>query len=144
MGERVAELAALVDRARCRRADVTGDASRGRELTHELHEPGLVLGDLGIDLGVGPLQPKVRDHRRSAVAGAGDEEDVLVCAPDQRIEVCVDEVEARSCAPVPERPRFDVLGAKRFAQQGIRLQIQLRRGQVVRGAPPLDRSPVVR
>ena len=40
--ERVAELAALVDRARRRDADVAGDPAGRRELAHEPQQPGLV------------------------------------------------------------------------------------------------------
>ncbi len=76
--ERVAELAAFVDRPWGRRADVARDAPRRRELAEETQDAVLVLGDLGIDLGVGALEVHVRDERWPAVARACDVDHVRV------------------------------------------------------------------
>ena len=134
--ERVAELAALVDRAGCRHAHVARDPARRRELAHELQQPRLVGGDARIDLGVGPLEVDVRHDRRAAVAGAGHEEHLCAGPADQPVEVRVDEVQARRRAPVPEQPRLDVLGAQRLAQQRVLAQVDLRDREVVRRVPP--------
>ena len=72
--QRVAELAALVDRPRRLRRDVARDAARERELAEEPAHALDVLTDLGVDLGVGPLEVGVGDDRRAAVARAGDVE----------------------------------------------------------------------
>src|SRR5450759_2042073 len=72
MAERVAQLAALMDRARTLRRCVAGHASRKRELNKELPKPRLVLADVGIDLAVSALEIRVADNRRTAVPGAGD------------------------------------------------------------------------
>ena len=133
--ERVAELAALVDRAGRRHADVAGDPARRRELAHEGEQPGLVGGDARVDLRVGPLEVDVRDDRRAAVARAGDVEHRLLGAADEPVELGVDEVQARRRAPVAEQPRLDVLGAQRLAQQRVVAQVDLRDRQVVRGLP---------
>jgi hypothetical protein len=42
VSQRVAQLAALVDGARCRHAHMAGDASRGRELPDQTNQAGLV------------------------------------------------------------------------------------------------------
>ena len=131
----VTELAALVDRARSRHADVAGDPARGRELAHEAQQPGLVGGDLRIDLGVGPLEVDVGDHRRAAVAGTGDEEDVVAGRPDHAVELGVDQVQARRGPPVAEQAGLDVLGPQRLAQQRVRPQVDLADGEEVGRLP---------
>ena len=139
--EGVAELAALVDRARRRHADVAGDPARGRELADQAQQPRLVGGDLGVELRVGALEVGVGHHRRPAVAGTGDEEDLLVAAADQPVELGIDEVEAGRGAPVAEQARLDVLGPQRLPQQRVGLQVDLGDGQVV-GRLPVAEQPV--
>ena len=70
MRERVAELAALVDRARRLGRDVARDPAGERELPEELAQAVLVLGDVRVDLGVGALEVRVRDEAGPAVARA--------------------------------------------------------------------------
>ena len=62
--ERVAELAALVDRARRLRRDVARDAAGERELAEQAPHALLVAADLGVDLAVGALEPRAGDERR--------------------------------------------------------------------------------
>ena len=62
VGERVAELAAFVDRAGRLRRDVARDAAGERELAEELAQSLLVQPDIGIDLGVGAFQVRVGDE----------------------------------------------------------------------------------
>ena len=77
VGEHVAELAAFVDRAGRRRADVARDAARRRELAEQpLSCPISSSPMCGIDLGVRALEIDVRDDRRTAVAGTGEEDHV--------------------------------------------------------------------
>src|SRR6185436_477972 len=99
--EGVAELAALVDRAGCLGRRVARDAPGERELPEQLSQPFLVLGDRGIELRVGPLEVRVRDVRRPAVPGPGDEDRVEGPRTDGAVQVRVDEVEARRRAEVP-------------------------------------------
>ena len=66
--EGVAELAALVDRARRLGRDVRRDAARERKLAEELAQPGFVLRDMRVELGVGPFEIRVRNETRPAVA----------------------------------------------------------------------------
>ena len=68
--ERVAELAALVDRAGRLGRDVRRDAARERELPEQLAQALLVAADVGIDLAVGALEVGVGDRGRAAVARA--------------------------------------------------------------------------
>ena len=106
-----------------------------RELAEQPAQPGLVRGDLRVDLGVGALEVDVGDDRRAAVAGAGDVEDVVAGLADQPVEVGVDEVQAGRGAPVAEQARLDVLGPQRLAQQRVVLQVDLGDGQVVGRLP---------
>ena len=71
--ERVAELAALVDRARRLGRDVARDAAREGELAEQLVHALGVARDVGVDLGVAALEPGRGDEPGAAVARAGDE-----------------------------------------------------------------------
>ena len=107
--ERVAELAALVDRARRLGRDVARDAAGERELPEEPAQPLLVAADVRVDLGVGALEVGVRDERRAAVARARDEDRVQVVRLDRAVQVRVEEVQAGRRPPVAEQARLDVL-----------------------------------
>ena len=63
--ERVAELAALVDRARRLGRDVARDAARERELPEQPAQPLLVAADVRVDLAVRALEIGVGDERRA-------------------------------------------------------------------------------
>ena len=66
---RVAELPALVEGARGLGGHVGGDAAREAELAEQLGHPGLVAGDVWVQLAVGPLEVGVGHRRRAAVTG---------------------------------------------------------------------------
>ena len=133
--ERVAELAALVDRARRLGRDVARDPAGERELAEQPLHALLVLRDVRVQLAVGALQPGAGHEARPAVAGPGDVDRAQVVARDHAVEVRVDEVQPRRRAPVAEQPRLDVLERERLAQQRVVEQVDLPDGEVVRGAP---------
>ena len=66
--ERVAELAALVDRAGRLRRRVARDPAGEGELAEELAQPLLAPADVRVELAVRALEVRVRDVRRPAVA----------------------------------------------------------------------------
>ncbi len=103
VAQAVAQLAPLVDRARCLGSDVTGDAAREGELLEELLHPRHVLGDVRVDLAVRSLEVHVADERRPAVAGPGDVDHVQIIFLDDPIQVDVDEVLARRGPPVAQQ-----------------------------------------
>src|SRR5664279_5131900 len=76
MAERVPQFAAFVNRPRRRRSNMAGNTAGERELLEQLLEPGLVLGDVRIDLTPGAFEVNVTDNRRAAVTWAGDIEHV--------------------------------------------------------------------
>jgi hypothetical protein len=135
MDDRVAELAALVDRAWGLGCDVAGDAARERELTEQTLHPVLVTSDMGIDLAVGPLEVRVRHDPRAAVSGTRDVDRVQVLTADHPVHVGVDEVEARRGAPVAEQPRLDLRELERLVQKRVVEQVDLADGQIVRRPP---------
>ena len=139
--ERVAELAALVDRARRLRGGVARDPAGEGELAEELAETVLARADAGEELAVGALQVRVRDIRRPAVAGAVDEDRVQVALLDRPVQVGVDEVQPRDGAEVAEQPRLHVLGRERLAQERVVEQVDLADGEVVRRAPVRVEEP---
>ena len=110
--ERVAELAAFVDRARSLRRRVAWDPARERELPEELPKPVLAEADCRVELGVGALEVGVGDDPGPAVARAGDIDGVQVAGLDGPVQVCPDQVEAGRRAEMPEQPRLHVLGLR--------------------------------
>ena len=133
--ERVAELAALVDRAGGLGRDVAGDAARERELAEELAHAVFVPGDARVELGVAALEVRVGDQAGAAVPGADDVDGVEVAGLDLAVHVGVDQVQARRGAPVAQQPRLDVARLERPAQQRVVEQVDLADAQVVGGPP---------
>ena len=139
VGEHVAELAALVDRTRGLGSVVAGDASRIGELAEELLEPLLVIGDLGLDLAVRPVEEALGGAGGSAVARTHEEDGVLAVVVDETVDVTEEEVHARRRSPVADEAVLDVLAREARAHEGIGAQVDLADGQVVRRAPvPVD------
>ncbi len=136
VGQRVTELAALVDRAGRLRGDVAGDAPREAELLEQPSDPHLVVGHVGVDLAVGAVQPGRGDQARTAVPRPGDVEDLQVAGQDRAVEVGVDERQAGRGSPVPQQPGLGVLGLQRLTQQRVAHQVDLADGQVVGRPPP--------
>ena len=134
--ERVAELAALMDRAGRLRRRVAGDPAGEGELPDEPAQPVVVRGDRGVELAVGALQVRRGHHSRAAVARSGHVQGLDVPVDDRPVEVCPEEGQPGGGAPVPEQPRLDVLEPQRLAQQRVVEQVDLPDGQVVGRAPP--------
>src|SRR5437867_9692454 len=125
VAQAVAELAALVDRARRLGRDVARDAAREGELLEEPLQSFRVLRDGGIQLAVRSLEVGVRDERGAAVSRPGDVDDVEVVLPDYAVQVHVDEVLPRRRAPVPEEPRLQVGEPERGPEKRVVVQVYL-------------------
>ena len=137
VGQRVAELAALVDGARASRAPRGSGCRPGNEnWRNSRRMPSRVAADARVDLAVGALEVRVGDDRRPAVARTDDVDRVQVVRPDHPVHVRVEQVQAGRRAPVAEQARLDVRGLERLAQQRVVEQVDLADGQVVGGAPP--------
>ena len=142
--QRVAELAALVDRAGRLRSGVARDPARERELAEQPVQALPVLPDVRVELAVGALEVGVRHDRGTAVAGAGDEDRVEVPLLDHPVGVRVDEVQTRGRAPVPEQAGLDVRRGERHLEQRVVEQVDLTDGEVVRRPPvPVDQGQLV-
>lgn len=135
MRQRVTQLAALVNRTRRLRRDVTGNAAGEGKLFEQPLQPGFVLRDAGIDLAVSPFQISVRHQSRSAMPRPGDVNYIQVVFLDDAVQVDVDKVEPRRRTPVTEQARFDVRQLERLLQQRIGVEINLADRQIVGGAP---------
>ena len=135
MAERIAQFAALVDRAGAFRRGVAGNPAGERELQEELSQPGLVLADVGVDLAVGAFEVRVAHDGRAAVSGAGDVDHVQVVLLDDPVEMDVDEVLAGRRAPVAQQHVLHVRERQRPLQQRIVVEINLADRQIVGGPP---------
>ena len=133
--ERVAELAPLMDRARCLGRHMTGDPARERELAKQPAHPVDIAADRWIDLAVGALEIGVSHDPGAAVARADDIDRVEVPVPDHAIHMGVDEVQPRCGAPMTEQPRLDVLRTQRLPEQRVVEEVDLTGRQVVGRAP---------
>ena len=148
MGEGVAQLAALVDGAGGLGREVAGDAAGVGELAEELLEAGLVIGDVRTDLAVGAVEQGLGGASRSAVAGAHEEDGVLLVVGDEAVDVAKEEVHAGGGAPVADEAVLDV-GAAEVAllagllvdevllHQRVGAKVDLADREIVRGAPVL-------
>jgi hypothetical protein len=133
--QRVAKLAALVDRAGRLRRDMARDAARERELPKQGTHAVRVIGDVRIGLAVGALEVRIGDQAGTSMPRTRHVERVQVVLTDCSVHVRVDEVQSRRGPPVTEQPRLDVLGQQRLAQQRIVEQVDLPDRQVVGRAP---------
>src|SRR5579863_10347859 len=106
MAERVAQLAAFVNRARRRRRNVAGNSTGKRELLEQLLEPGFVLADVRINLTVAAFEISIAHERRAAVTRTGNVEHVQVILLDDPVQMHVDEVLARRRAQCPTTSGF--------------------------------------
>ncbi len=136
VGEDVAELAALVDRARRLGRGVARDAAGEGELAKQPAQAVPVLPDAWVDLAVGALQVGVGHHRRPAVAGTRQEDGVDVALPDQPVEVGVEQVQTGRRTPMAQQARLDVVGGQVAFEQRVVEQVDLADGEIVRGSPP--------
>ncbi len=135
MHQRIAELAALMDRAlRFRRRVARNTAGEG-ELAKQLSQAIRITRHVRIDFRVGAFEIGVGDHAGAAMAGAADIDDVEIESADRAIEVGIDEVEPRRGSPMPEQPRLGVVGLEPLFEQRIVEEIDLANGEIIGGAP---------
>ena len=102
MRQRITELAALVNRARCLGCHVTRNAGRPRELAKQTPQPVAVLRNLGIALGVCALKIGMRHDARPAMTRADHHHHVQVVGFDQTIQMYVEKVKPWCGAPMPK------------------------------------------
>ena len=135
VGQRVAQLAALVDGAGSLRRHMAGDAAgEGKALEEPLHALP-IPADVGVDLLIAAVQPVLGHHGVAAVAGAGEIDHVQVILFDDPVQMGVDEVLARAGAPVAHDLFLDMLGGEGFFQKGVIQQVELAGREVVGCAP---------
>ena len=104
-------------------------------MLEELLQAGLVLGDVRINFAPGAFEVNIAHNGRTAVAGTGDVEHVQVILLDDPVQMHIDEVLARRCAPVSDHQRLHVREFQRTFQQWIVVEINLADRQIVGGAP---------
>ena len=112
-------------------ADPTGEGELPEQLAHTL----LILAHVGIDFAVGALQIGLGHHGAAAVSGSADIDHVQVVLGDHSVQVGVDESLSRHRAPVAHRRGLHIGGTQGLPEQGIVLQIELPRRQVIGGPP---------
>src|SRR5262245_45457839 len=69
------------------------------------------------------------------MAGTADIDNVEVTSLDDPVQVDIDEIQPRRCAPMPQQTWLDMLGFQRLTKQGIVEQINLPDRKIVRGPP---------
>ena len=135
MAERIAQLAALVDRARAFRRGVAGNSPGKGELDKELSQPSLILADIRIDFAVRAFEIGVAHDGRTAVPRAGDVNHVEVVFLDDPVQVHVDEVLPGGRAPMSQQHVLDIRQRQRSLQQRIIVQVDLADRQIVGRTP---------
>ena len=137
VGQSVAELATLMDGARGLRRVMGRNAARVRELTEELRQALLIVGDVRTNLEVGAVQVGLCGAGRAAVARAHDDHSVLLVIGDETVDVADEEVQARGGAPVTDKTMLDVIAGERLPHERVLEKVDLTDGQVVGSAPIL-------
>ncbi len=135
MAERIAQLAAFMDRSGALRRCVARNPSGKRKLHKQFAQSGFVLADVRIDLAVGALQVGVSDDGRTAVTGTGDVNHVEVVPIDDPVQMGIDEVLSGCRAPVPEQHVLHIRDRQRPPQQRIVVEKDLPDRQIIGGAP---------
>ena len=133
--ERVAKLAAFVDRAGRLRRDMAGDAAGKGKLLEQTLQAMFVLRDIRIDLAVGAFQICIRHDPRPPVPRTGDVKDIQIVIFDDAIEMNIDEIQPGCCPPMSEQARLDMFESEWPSQQGIFVEVNLPDGEIIRRAP---------
>jgi len=108
MAERVAQLAAFVNRPRRRRRNMAWKSRRGRELLEQLLHAGFVLADVRINLTPGAFEVDVATRAAPPCPGPATLEHIQVVLLDDPVQVHVDEVLPRHRAQLPDHQRLHV------------------------------------
>src|SRR5208282_955820 len=86
MAERVTQFATFVNRPRRRWRNMAGNPAGKGELLEQLLHSGFVLGDVRINLTVGPFEINVAHERRATVPGTRDVEHIQVILLDHPVQ----------------------------------------------------------
>ena len=119
MAQRIAQLAAFVDRSRRLRRGMARDSTRKRELQKQLLQARLILADVGINLAVGAFQIGVGNYRGTAVPRTRDVNHVQVVMANDAVQMHVDEVLAGRRTPVPQQHPFDIAWLQFSSKQRV-------------------------
>src|SRR6516162_3520978 len=111
--------------------NAAGEGELSEQALHAL----FIKRNIRVDLAIGPLEVAVRDQTGTAMPGARDVDHVEIVLLDHSVEVNVDEIQARRCSPMAEKPGLDVVLCERLFEQRIVIQIDLADREVVGGPP---------
>ena len=136
VGQRIAELAALMDRAGRFGCCMTRNAAGKGELPEKAAHPFLILGHFRVEFAISALKPAVRDDAWRPVPWPGDKEDADIPCFDDPIEMDIDKAKPRRGPPMAEQAGFDMLDLQRLLQKGVIKKINLSNGKIVGRAPP--------
>src|SRR5680860_1263619 len=100
MAKGIPQLAAFVNRPRCRRCNMAGHSARKRELRIQLFKPGFVLADVWINLAVSAFEVSISHQCRTAMAWTCNIEHIQVIFLYYPVQMYIDEVLARRRIPV--------------------------------------------
>ncbi len=135
VGEGVAEFATFVNGARSFGSAVGTNAAGERKLAEEFEHACFVATFVWIDFGIVALEIGIGEGGGSAVAGAGNVEDIEIVFFDEAIEMDPDEGLAGIGTPVAEKAILDVLRLERLAEKRVGAKIDHAGGKIVAGAP---------
>ena len=99
--------------------------------------PGSSYEMSGIRRRVGAVEEARGNQPGPAVPGPDDVHRWLLTRLDHAVQVGVQEVEARRCAPVANQARLHMVARKRLPQQRVVEQVDLADAEVVGRSPPL-------
>src|SRR6266704_3254380 len=98
--QRIAQLAAFMDRPRYARVAMAGDTTQQGETPDELVQPGTVKRQLGVIFLQSALEVQVRQVRWRSMSRTRYQEHIDIVAHNQSIKVSIDQVDTGTRAPV--------------------------------------------
>src|SRR6185437_8998721 len=117
--ERVAKLAAFVNRTGRFRCRMARNAAGERELFEQPAQTVRILRYRRINFRISAFEISISHNARPAMTRPADVDHIEAARLDDPVEMDIDEIEAGRGAPVPQESRFNMLQGERFAQQRI-------------------------
>src|SRR5207245_7918794 len=99
------------------RAAVAPHSSGRREFAEERPHSRQILSHFRMHLRIGPFEITLGDKSRPAVAGTRNINDAGAFFLDEAIQMHVNKILARRCAPMSQEARLDMLGLERLLQE---------------------------
>ena len=102
VGERIPQLTTFVNRARCLRCHMAGNAAGKRELFEQFSHPFSILTDVGVELAIGAFKIGVGHQAGAAVTRPGEIDHLQLITLDHPVQMHIDKIQTRCRSPMAQ------------------------------------------